>query len=83
MRKMPPKHLQMAQKLGSFLCCPGDAHNALLRPTYLYCHPLHSTFDHIICVIHGMSRGNVKSCEKSCEKRICCKCDFLVRLIVV
>jgi hypothetical protein len=70
MRKMPPKHLQMVQKIGLSYFSPGDAQNALLPPTCFYCDPLHSTFDHIISVIYGMSSGNVKSCEKSCEKRM-------------
>jgi hypothetical protein len=30
MRKMPPKHLQMAQKLGLSYLSSGDAHKALL-----------------------------------------------------
>ena len=83
MRKMPPKHLQMIQKLGLSYFGPGGAHNALPCPTCLYYCPLHSTFDHIISAIYGMSRGNVKSCKKSCEKRLRRNCDFSLRLMVV
>lgn len=66
MRKMPPKHLQMIQKLGLSYFGPGGDHNALPCPTFLYYYPLHSIFDHIIIAIYGMSSGNVKSCKKSC-----------------
>jgi hypothetical protein len=66
----------MAQKLSLSYFGPGGAHNALPCPTSLYCAPLHSTFDHIICVIYGMSSGKVKSCKKNCEFKAAGKFDF-------
>ena len=83
MRKMPPKHLQMIQKLGLSYFGPGGDHNALPCPTFLYCYPLHSTFDHIISAIYDMSRGNVKSCEKSCGNTMRGNSEFLLQPVVV
>jgi hypothetical protein len=83
MRKMPPKHLQMAHKLELSYVAPADAHNVLLRPTYVYFHPLHSTLLHIICVNHSMSSGNVKSCEKSCGITMGGNPEFLLQPVVV
>jgi hypothetical protein len=83
MRKMPPKRLQNDSKIRSFLCCPGDAHFVLQRPTCFYFYPLHSTLLHIICVIHTMSRGNVKSCEKSCGITMSGNAEFLLQPVVV
>jgi len=58
MAKMPT----LTADLGICLFCPNAA-------TVFYCHPLHTTFVHMIGCFPHMSRGNTRPCKNSFENQ--------------